>query len=415
MNVEISDRRPPLSGSKLPSVKTMNIVFFAHPDFCGHVSLPRFSSMLVEGMRRRGHTVELTAPTPAFYNIPTPAKLKKWMGYIDQYLVFPKQVKKRLKLYPDNTLFVFTDNALGPWVPLVADRPHVVHCHDFMAQQASMGLIPGQIVGWTGKIYQKLIFHGYSKGKNFICGSRNTKKLLQGLLPKPPFRSELVYNGLHKAFTPHNPTEARNIVGSEFKLSLKDGYLLHVGGNQWYKNRIGVIQMYDAWRSTSAIELPLILIGLPPSPDVMDCYINSPFKKDIHFITDASDKILNLVYSGASVFLFPSKSEGFGWPVAEAMASGCPVITTNEAPMTEVAGDAGFFVSQYPHDNTKVGDWIIEAGKVIDKVINLSYTERASVIRAGIENAKRFDTETALSRIEDIYLNIICSREQQSA
>lgn len=388
--------------------KTLNIVFFTHPEFLGHVSMPRFSGMLVEGMKKRGHKVQILSPKPRFFNLPFRG-IKKWLGYIDQFIVFPAEVRIRLDKSPQNTLYVFTDNALGPWVHLVADLPHVIHCHDFMAQQSALGLIPENPTRWTGRQYQKLILRGYNQGKNFISGSENTRQILHQFLRSTPTRSVLIYNGLNQSFERVDPLYARDTVGKEAGVDLTEGYLLHIGGNQWYKNRVGVIEMYNAWRSTTHLELPLLLIGLAPSSNVLHAYEKSPYKKSIHFLNKAKDSIVRLAYSGASVFLFPSKAEGFGWPIAEAMASGCPVITTNEAPMTEVAGDAGFFISKRPHEKSMTKAWASEAGKVIDKVIDLSPSEREKVIQAGLENAKRFDTETALNQIESVYLNIVDS------
>ena len=402
-----TQHRPPYV-SGVP-VKTMNIVFFTHPDFLGHVSMPRFSRMLVEGMTKRGHKATIWSPEPRFFDLRFPKAFKKWLGYIDQYIVFPFEVRNRLKLCPADTLFVFTDNALGPWVPLVSRLPHVMHCHDFMAQESALGLVPENPTGWTGRRYQKLIFRGYCKSKNFISGSQNTKNVLERFLTSKPTRSELVYNGLNQSFEPIDPNHARAIVGAETGLDLRQGYLLHVGGNQWYKNRVGIIEMYDAWRSSSTLNLPLLLIGLPPSPEVLDAYTKSPYKENIYFFTNARDNIVQLAYSGATVFLFPSKAEGFGWPVAEAMASGCPVITTNEAPMTEVAGEAGFFVPRRPHEASKTAAWAVEAGKVLGKVVDLSRAERQEVIEAGLKNAKRFDTENAINKIEMIYHDILSS------
>ena len=60
------------------------------------------------------------------------------------------------------------------------------------------------------------------------------------------------------------------------------------------------------------------------------------------------DDILVSAYQGACFLIFPSLMEGFGWPVVEAMASGCPVITTGEPPMNEVGGDAAIYISRCP-------------------------------------------------------------------
>lgn len=384
----------------------MNIVFLAHPDFIGHVSMPRFHGMLLEGMRKRGHRVHTLTPKPKFHSLPAPQSFKKWLGYIDQYLVFPNEVKKHMKMLPDNTLFVFTDNCLGPWVPLTAHMPHVIHCHDFMAQQAALGEIEELKVRWTGRQYQRMIRNGFSAALNFISGSENTRKMLLKFLPGPPQVCELVYNGLHTRFEQFNVVEARSIVSKLFNLDLSAGYLLHVGGNQWYKNRLGVIEIYNAWRRITSTRLPLLLIGLKPSPEIRAAYEASPYKQDIHFITNAHNKDVNVAYSAATVFLFPSKAEGFGWPVAEAMSSGCPVITTDEAPMTEVAGDAGFYIPRRPNGSGSV-EWARNAGLLVERIVSFSPTERDAAIQAGIANAKRFDTDQALDKIEKIYTKIL--------
>ncbi|MEJ1236623.1 glycosyltransferase [Chryseolinea sp. T2] len=387
-------------------------MFLAHPDFVGHVSMPRFHGMLLEGMRKRGHRVMTLTPKPIFHSLPSPEKLKKWLGYIDQYLIFPAEVKKEMKLLPDNTLFVFTDNSLGPWVPLASNLPHVIHCHDFMAQQAALGQIEEQKIKWSGRQYQKMIRNGYSSGVNFISGSECTRRNLLKFLPSPPRICELVYNGLYTRFERYDSQESRATLSKQFGLDLSGGYLLHVGGNQWYKNRIGVIEIYNAWRRISSIRLPLLLIGLKPSTAVRETYEASPYKDDIHFISNANNQLVNKAYSGATVFLFPSKAEGFGWPVAEAMASGCLVVTTDEAPMTEVAGDAGFYIPRRPN-NGKNLEWAKDAGLLVERIVSFNETERAAAIEAGLNNARRFDTDEALDKIEEIYYKIVDEHRQK--
>src|SRR5690606_9134368 len=98
----------------------MNIVFFTHPTFLGSQSMPRFAKMLGDGMRKRGHNIVVYSATSFFHKLPF---FKKWMGYLDQYVLFPTMKKRELKKGFEDTLFVFVDHALGPWVPLVASRP----------------------------------------------------------------------------------------------------------------------------------------------------------------------------------------------------------------------------------------------------------------------------------------------------
>jgi glycosyltransferase involved in cell wall biosynthesis len=384
----------------------MNIVLFTHPAFFKTQSMPRFARMLAAGMRERGHQVDILTPQPLFYSLPVPRITQKWLGYADQYLVFPIQVRRKLPQYPANTLFVFTDQALGPWVPLVAKRPHVIHCHDFLAQRSALGEVPENATGWTGRHYQTFIRQGYSKGQHFISVSQCTREDLHRFLPTRPANSEVVYNGLNQKFILQDTIEARCVLGHKIGLDLTAGYLLHVGGNQWYKNRIGVIELYNAWRNLANIKIPLLLIGETPCEALSKAQILSAYATDIHIISSLGDESVRLAYMGATVFLFPSLAEGFGWPIAEAMAAGCPVITTQEAPMTEVGSDVAFYIPRRPVTEA-AGNWAATGAQVIQRVVDLDPSERKAVIEAGVANASRFDSTVALDRIEAIYQNIL--------
>lgn len=372
--------------------------------------MPRFAQMLVEGMQARGHQVELWSPAAHLVRLPAPAFLKKWFGYIDQYAIFPATIRRRLKAWAPNTLFVFTDHALGPWVPLIGQRPHVIHCHDFLAQFAALNKIPESVTGWTGKQYQAYIRRGYIRGQNFISVSKRTQHDLHQFLSVRPHRSEVVYNGFNQIVEVLDPTQARARLGEHTGLDLELGYLLHVGGNQWYKNRRGVIELYNAWRSLGQISLPLLLIGTAPDAALQQTHGQSPYASDIHLLTGVEDQLVRWAYSGATVLVFPSLAEGFGWPIAEAMAAGCPVITTQEAPMTEVGATAAFYISRRPATD-EAADWATAGAQVIQQVIELASPARQTVVAAGLVNACRFETTKALNRIEEIYQEIIQSFE----
>ncbi|MEP6583361.1 MAG: glycosyltransferase [Ginsengibacter sp.] len=373
--------------------------------------MPRFARMLSNGMAERGHMVQIWSPKPRFVLLPFHKKIKKWMGYIDQYISFPIEVKRRLKSYSKNTIFVFTDHALGPWVPLVSAFPHVIHCHDFLAQSSAVGEIPENMPGWTGKRYQAYIKNGYSKGKNFISVSKKTREDLHKFLNFIPTISEVVYNGIEKVFTHEHLKDSKAQLANELNINLIDGYILHVGGNTWYKNRKGVLEIYNAWRKLSKLKLPLLMIGEKPSAQLLEAYSKSIYKSNIYFLNGLKDNFLHLAYSEASVFLFPSLAEGFGWPVAEAMASGCMVITTNQPPMTEVAGDAGFLISRRPNNEEAAMKWAHDSAEVVEYILCLSSDEREAARHRGILNAKRFDADYALDKIEKIYINILQSHK----
>ena len=358
-------------------------------------------------MASRGHQVSIWSPAPFFAKLSKSAKIRKWLGYIDQYIIFPIVIRRRLSRQPSETLYVFTDHAQGPWVSTVKDKKHVIHCHDFLAQKSALGEIAENPTGWTGRLYQKIIFKGYSIGNNFISISQKTKNDLHNLLKHSPSSSEVIYNSVSSNFIPIENNLARKELKKIFGSILDEGYILHVGGNQWYKNRIGVIEIYDMWRYQYELDLPLILVGEQLSGRILNIYSNSVYKKNIHIVSGINDQTLCWLYSGATAFLFPSLAEGFGWPIAEAMACRCPVITTNEAPMTEVSGRAAYLIPRRPIDNAAVKQWALNSSHTLNQVIQMSSEQRTKVIRKGFEQVKNFDKELILSRIEAVYSNIV--------
>lgn len=385
----------------------MNIIFFTHPAFSDSLSISKYTNMLALGMQQKHHTTEIWTASEFFFKIPIKGFFKRWLGYIDQFLIFPIVVKQRLRRYPKSTLFVFADHALGPWIPLVKSRPHIIHCHDFLAQRSALGEFPQNRPGITGKTYQKLINRGYRKGRNFISVSGKTQHDLHKFLEFSPHLSEVVYNGLNDNFSPADPKKAREKVQDIFNFSLKDGYILHVGGNQFYKNRPGVIKIYLEWRKISKMGHPLILVGSPPTEEMKGLIHDTDFSKDIHFLKNVSNEVLKVLYQGAQVFLFPSLEEGFGWPIAEAMASGCPVITTGKPPMTEVGGGSCHYISPYFINGRDDGLWSRESAEILQKVLELGDEKRKSLILAGIANVQRFDAEETITKIEAIYKQVL--------
>lgn len=362
--------------------------------------------MLVDGMRHKGHDVDIWSPLSFFTRIARSGFLGKWLGYIDQYIIFPVIVMIKIRSRQKKTLYVFTDQALGPWVPMVKNKPHVIHCHDFLAYRSAKGEIPQKKVGWTGREYQKYIFNGFKNSEFFISVSEKTRSDLHRILNRNPSLSFVVYNGFNKVLRSGCEIEARKSISLVTGRHFKNGYILHVGGNQFYKNRVGLIEIYNSWRSITSDPLPLLLIGERPDPRILNAAKSSPFYKDLFFLSGMDDEFVIKAYHGAALLLFPSLEEGFGWPIAEAMAAGCIVVTTDREPMTEVAGGCSFLIPRMPVCLNERKEWLRVCAGVVERVVRLTQEEKEKYIRNGLANASRFDSNLAIDAMEKIYMQV---------
>lgn len=387
----------------------MKIILFTHPTFLAHQSMPRFAKMIQEGMEDKGHEVLVWSPSAFFFKSAfNNSILEKWLGYLDQYVVFPIQVKLRLLSTDKNSLFVFADNALGPWIPLVNHKYHVVHCHDFLAQQSAFGLLAENKTGFTGKQYQKFIRWGYRKADHFICISKKTKTDLNLMLTKTPKMAQVVYNGLNQDFRAvENRVDLREMLTNRYSFDMSEGYILHVGGNAFYKNKIGVLEIYDQWATDFEVNIPLVLVGELPSEEMVAFKEQSKASKSIYFISNIDDLQLQEFYQGASVLLFPSLYEGFGWPIVEAMASGSLVITTDADPMKEVAAEAGFYIPKKPLKVEELLEWKKNAAGILESVMRLNPIQREEAIGKSILRSQEFSSQNFVNSIEKIYQQIL--------
>ena len=240
----------------------LRLVLLTHPPSFRTASLPRFAAMIGRGMAERGHQVEEWTSPQKMGRLPVDSPfLRKWLGYADQYLFYPRLLWKRVEQQPRDTVFVVTDQALGMWVPCLAHRPHVIHCHDFLALKSAWGEFPENPTGWTGRQYQRLISKGFSRGKAFISVSKKTKEDLHRFLPRPPAISEVVYNGLNHPFRPMNPAERMSLLKQVSTEVPEQGFILHVSSHQWYKNPKGVLEIYRAYALAYDKPLALWMVG----------------------------------------------------------------------------------------------------------------------------------------------------------
>jgi glycosyltransferase involved in cell wall biosynthesis len=291
------------------------------------------------------------------------------------------------------------DHSNAMYVPAIAAHPHLITCHDMLAIRSARGEFPQHSTGWTGRMLQRWILAGLRRARRLTCISGATRTDVLRLTRHPPAIVSVTYMGQNFAYAPVPEIAFAALArrrGDFFEAEVfarygvpTEPYLLHVGGAQWYKNREGLLAIYAALRAKLGEKTPgLVLVGPPLA--------TSP--TGVETRGGVGNEILAALYSGAELLLFPSFEEGFGWPIVEAQACGCRVVTTDKAPMTEVGGEAAFYLAD-------AGDAEVCAERIAG-LLAQDDAARAASVEAGVANAAKFSTERMVGEYIALYREI---------
>ena len=389
----------------------MNLVLLTHPAYLGLRSQALYADMLAQACTAAGHQVQVRRSSSTVRDYFRGTRLTKWAGYVDQFILFPRQLRQQLLIDPPDTLYVVCDQALGPWVPVLAHRPHVVHCHDLMALRSALGLVPENPTSATGRLYQRYIRHGFRQARHFISISQKTKADLHAYGGVQPITSEVVYNGLNHPYRRLPREQALHILAQARLPAIPAaGMLLHVGGGQWYKNTVGVVQLYahfarNAVQSGQAVP-ELWMVSPPPGAEVQRALQGVPSEGQVLFFQKLDGAVIEALYSTARALLFPSLAEGFGWPIAEGLACGCPVVTTAEPPMNEVGGRLAHYLPRLT-PSSEITAWAAQGASLLHELLNRSAGQQATAAAMGVEWATRYDARRATDAYLRIYEEVI--------
>lgn len=265
---------------------------------------------------------------------------------------------------------IFHSSYYRPFLDINSKK--VVTVHDFIYEHFEKGLKKNV------HAFQKKM--ALSNADIVICISENTKRDLISFYPK--FKNKdirVIYNGVSNNYFP-----IENLTHSG---QFERPYLLVVGNRVGCKNFKNTI---EAYRNYLVADYDLKIVGKPLTEEekrlLMGCHDH------IEIMNNVSEEKLNLLYNDAYALIFPSTYEGFGIPIIEAMKAGCPVITTEESCIKEVAGNGGVYMESLDAKG------IIEA---INRLNNKSY--RNDIIANGLRHSSQFSWDKTYINVKNIY------------
>lgn len=356
-------------------------------------SMAAFGELMKLALSRRDIAVTLITP-PVLVNRGMPRAAKKWLGYVDKFIAFRSVLRQQKKTEtPRNTVFHIVDHSNAMYVRWLKNRPCVVTCHDMLAVRAGLGEQETFCqASRTGRLLQQWILAGLKSANHIACVSDTTRQDLERLTRRTGDPGIVtVRNAINAPFHPLTEEEwQKQMPVSNAILSFR-GYLLMVGSALPRKNRETALRAFSHLKNRwSGV---LVIAGAPLTPNQRQLAKELGVEDRVIEVEGPNHQQLNALYSGALALLFPSYSEGFGWPITEANACDCPVLCSDRTSVPEVAGDSALIFDA--DDSTGFAQGVIR--------LTEEPGLRQELIQKGQRNLERFTAEKMLEGYLDLY------------
>lgn len=363
----------------------------------GQHSMLRYADWLFARLAENGYAVELIRPPIVFGRLAGGnASARKWLGYIDKLLLFPFRIMWRARKCD---LVHLCDHSNGIYVWFTGTIPVLVTCHDLIGIRAALGEFEGETVRLTGRLLQRLTLSSLKRVRYFCCVSQTTRSDLARLVEDIGREIRCIDNALI-GYAPMERDDAERVI-RQAMLPCDGRYFLHVGGDIWYKNRSGVIRLFAELRSKPRFQkFMLVLAGQALSPGSRSLIAELGLGESIRTVTNPSSVLLQALYSRAEALLFISLQEGFGWPIIEAHACGCAVVTSDREPMKGIGGSAALVI-----DPVRVAEGAAR--------IDAAWDELRSRRSQNLANAARFGEGDIFRKYRKYYDDILASRTKR--
>ena len=325
----------------------MNVIIIGNYQKDKIESMNRFSLYLLKEYRQGGNEACIIS-APVFFGKLTDSNVGvgKWLGYLDKYVLMPFllmyfKVKTRNQ---QNVFFHVADHSNAPYLMYLPKNKTLITCHDVLAIKGALGFKETMCASSSfGKLLQKWILANLLKAQRIAAVSNKTFADLMDLARLKnanPKNWKIIPNGFNNDFNRVSQQRIDELFG-KLNVDLKTEFILHVGSSLPRKNRELLIKMIvelgDEYTGN------IVFAGAGLDETLLDLINLHGLKNRVISIVKPNHETLNALYSACTAFVFPSWSEGFGWPIIEAQACGALVISSNVQPLPEVGSDGAIY------------------------------------------------------------------------
>ena len=282
--------------------------------------------------------------------------------------------------------------------PLVKPAPSLVaHFKTMHAYATPQALRP------ANRIYRRMGYpHTAKIADAIILNSMSLLHEVQEYLNVDPAKLHIIPEAVdHELFRPGDRDEAKDLVSTKY--GVKRPFVLFVSSLWRYKNCHGLFRAFAAARPELG-DRQLVIVGAPRDEkyvaDLQELAEELGIAKDVVWVGGVPLQETVHFYRSCDVFAYPSFNETFGLPILEAMASGCPVVTSDLASMPEIAGGAALLID--PNDPESIAEALIRACGSMGGQLR----------SGGLARAAEFTWATTAERTLAVYRQVHAQRRQ---
>lgn len=237
-------------------------------------------------------------------------------------------------------------------------------------------------------LYKKALSRSFLQADAIISTSKFTKNEFIKVYPEYNKKISVIYGGIKKR-------QSSYCLPKKFlKDKIKTPYLLFVGTICQRKNIQRILDAFEQIKSKKEFNnLSLVMVGQGETRTLVDRVQKLEKEGKVIWTKYLNDECLAGVYKNASLLLYPSLYEGFGFPPLEAMTYKCPIVSSNCSSIPEIVGEAGLLVN--PYNVTEIVNAIEKTLK--DRLL------REKIIKAGLKQVKKFSWVKTARKTLKIY------------